>query len=237
MCALAGGGRQRRSKHPSTQRSAGAAFSVPDFGVALPARASFPVETAVKKGRDPMARRQEEKSNDSGDSDGSSDIEESRSKKPRGAVILARFIEKGSLNWLLGSPRPRVTRGEERRASRGETPEIRSQLKSLHSWFLLIWWRPQVAPLWDQVARQRLQERLHPPVEGRQPEQKAKAHRHQATFNPPPLFPASGSTRLGSCLPLPTAQSPPSPVSVSKPPRLCYTPILSYLRLGSAAQL
>ncbi len=237
MCALAGGGRQRRSKHPSTQRSAGAAFSVPDFGVALPARASFPVETAVKKGRDPMARRQEEKSNDSGDSDGSSDIEESRSKKPRGAVILARFIEKGSLNWLLGSPRPRVTRGEERRASRGETPEIRSQLKSLHSWFLLIWWRPQVAPPWDQVARQRLQERLHPPVEGRQPEQKAKAHRHQATINPPPLFPASGSTRLGSCLPLPTAQSPPSPVSVSKPPRLCYTPILSYLRLGSAAQL
>ena len=236
MCALAGGGRQRRSRHPSTQRSAGAAFSVPDFGVVLPARVASPHGIPVKKGRDPMARRQEEKSNDSGDSDGSSDIEESRSKKPRGAVILARFIEKGSLNWLLGSPRPRVTRGEERRASRGETPEIRSQLKSLHSWFLLIWWRPQVAPPWDQVARQRLQERLHPPVEGRRPEQKAKEH--QATINPPPLLKFSpGSTSLGSCLPLPTAQSPPSPASVSKPSRLCHTPTLSYLRHGSAAQL
>jgi len=59
-------------------------------------------------------------------------------------------------------------------------------LKSSHSWFLLIWWRPQAAPLWDQVARLRLQERLHLPVEGRQPEQKAKEH--QATFNPPPLL-------------------------------------------------
>ena len=159
-CALAGGGRQRLSKRhgPSTKRSAGAAFWVP-LGVVLPARASPPFETAVKKPSDPQSRLRERAENspeDFDDSDGSSDkegdgsessdIEEIQSTQPRGAVmILARFSAAGSLNWLLGRPRPRVARGKGSRPrpcssrgegsrprwrpSRGETPKIRSQMK------------------------------------------------------------------------------------------------------------
>ena len=156
LCALAGGGRERRSKRPSTKRSAGAAAIVPPCGVAQearPARQTPQHGIAVKKPSDPLSRRlqvENPEDSESDDSDGSSesDIEEHQStgKQQRGAVILARFSATGSLNWLLCRPRPRVARGKGSRprpcssrgregprprwrASRGKTPKIRSQMK------------------------------------------------------------------------------------------------------------
>ena len=141
LCALTGGSRQRRSKRSSAKLSAGAVYWGPDYyGVAgaLPARVAPPFEKAVKKPSNPQSRLLVEKSEDSEDADGSdssSDIGAPLSKQQRGALILARFIEKGSLKRLLGRPRPRVSRGKgsrprrcfsrgegSRRSSRGGTP-------------------------------------------------------------------------------------------------------------------